>query len=151
QEIDKLAFLAVDGRIDAARMLDLVADSARFDVFGMTEAALSGEAGRALRMLRAFRAEGAQVPALLAWVASQVQVLAQLAAVQESGGNLEQAMREARVFDARQPTYRRALARAGGAQLERLLAACAAIERSSKGRGPGDPWLQFERMLAALA
>ncbi len=151
QEIDKLALLANGQPVDLARMQHLVADSARFDVFGLAEAALGGDAARALRMLRGLRAEGGQVPPLLAWVGSQVSLLAQLSAIRDSGGNLAQAMRDARVFEARQPLFKRALARAGVAHYERLLGACAAIERSSKGRGDGDPWLQFERMLVALA
>ena len=78
-------------------------------------------------------------------------MLAQLAAVREAGGNLQQAMRDARVFESRQPLFKRALTRGGAAHFEQLLGACAAIERSSKGRGDGDPWLQFVRMLVALA
>jgi DNA polymerase III subunit delta len=152
QEVEKLVLLVEPGdRIDAARMQYLVADSARFDVFGLTEAALGGDARRALRILHGLRAEGEQVPGLLSWLAMQVQVLARLAAVQESGGNLAQAMRDARVFDSRQPLYKRALARGDARHFERVVAACAALERSSKGRGDGDPWLMFERMLCALA
>jgi DNA polymerase III subunit delta len=152
QEIDKLALLVAPGEpVDAARMQHLVADSARFDVFGLTEAALGGDAPRALRILRGLRAEGEQVPGLLSWPAMQVQLLARLAAVQEAGGNLGQAMREARVVEARQAAYKRALARGSARHFERLVAACAQTERSAKGRGDGDPWLLFERMLTALA
>lgn len=151
QEVDKLALLAYGERIDAARMQQLVADSARYDVFGLTEAALGGDAARALRMLRGLRAEGEQVPGLIAWLASQVQVLAQLAAVQEAGGNLANAMRDARVFESRQPLYRKALARGDAGQFEALVGLAAAIERSAKGRGDGDPWVLFERLLLGLA
>jgi DNA polymerase III subunit delta len=150
QEVDKLALLAPGETIDAARMQQLVADSARFDVFGLTEAALGGDVPRALRMLHGLRAEGGQVPQLISWVATQVQVLAALSATQEAGGNLPQAMRDLRVFESRQPLFRRALARGNCAHFERLVAACALIERSGKGRAGGDPWLQFERMLVAL-
>jgi DNA polymerase III subunit delta len=152
QEIDKLVLLVEAGeRVDAARMQHLVADSARYDVFGLTDAALGGDVPRTLRILRGLRAEGEMVPGLLPWTAMQVQLLARLAAVQEAGGNLAQAMREARLSEARQAVFKRVLARSGAAHFERLVAACAAIERSGKGRGDGDPWLLFERMLTALA
>jgi DNA polymerase III subunit delta len=152
QEVDKLALLVPPGEaVDAVKMQQLVADSARFNVFGLTEAALCGDGPRALRMLRSLRAEGAAVPQLLAWVGSQVQALAHMAAVQESGGNLAGAMREAGVFESRQGQFKAALRRSDARHCERLLAACAEIERSSKGRGDGDPWLLFERMLTALA
>jgi len=44
----------------------VVADSARFDVFGLGEAVLAGEAARALRVLAGLRAEGTE-PTLVLW------------------------------------------------------------------------------------
>src|SRR5205807_1734023 len=47
-----------------------VADSARFDVFGLGEAVLKGEAARALRVLAGLRAEGTE-PTLVLWALSR--------------------------------------------------------------------------------
>ncbi|HJU38289.1 MAG TPA: DNA polymerase III subunit delta, partial [Tahibacter sp.] len=58
QEIDKLALLAGDRVLDAATLEDLVADSARFDAGKLTDAALAGDASRALRILGGLRGEG---------------------------------------------------------------------------------------------
>lgn len=151
QEVDKLALLAGGQRIDAAKMEALVADSARFDVFGMVEAAINGDAARALRIARSLRAEGEQIVPLMNWVAGQVQLLAQFAEVQAAGGNVAAAMSQARVWDSRQPAYKRCLQRLGSKGCRLLLSACAELDRSSKGRGDADPWLLLERILAALA
>ncbi|MCK7595182.1 DNA polymerase III subunit delta [Pseudomarimonas salicorniae] len=151
QEVDKLALLAKGQRLDAAAMQSLVADSARFDVFGMTEAALRGDAPRALRMLRGLQGEGEAIVPLMNWVAGQVQLLNQLAEVEAAGGNVAAAMQAARVWDSRQPLYRKALSRLGLRGCQRLLAACAELDRASKGRSAHDPWLLIERVLAALS
>jgi len=149
QEVDKLALLARGERLSAERLAALVADSARFDVFGMNEAALAGDTARALRMLAGLRAEGEQPVPVMNVIAGQVQLLNRLSAVQDAGGNLAQAMAAERVWDSRQPLYRKALDRLGRRGCERLLAACAELDRMCKGRAPGDPWQVMERVLAA--
>jgi len=53
QELEKLRLLAPAGAITADTVLAGVADSARFDVFRLSEAVLEGEADRALRVLAA--------------------------------------------------------------------------------------------------
>ena len=151
QEVDKLALLAKGQRLDAAAMQSLVADSARFDVFGMVEAALRGDAARALRMLRGLQGEGEPIVPLMNWVSGQVQLLNQLAEVEASGGNVAAAMQQARIWDSRQPLYRKTLSRLGLRGSQRVLAACAELDRASKGRSDHDPWLLIERVLAALA
>lgn len=151
QEVDKLVLLAGTGRIDAAQMQALVADSARYDVFRLTDTALAGDAARALHMLAGLRGEGEHVVPMLSWISSQVQLLVQLSSVQEAGGNLAQAMTQARLWDSKQSLFKRALQRGGSADFERLLSACARIDRISKGRADGDPWRELERLVVGIA
>lgn len=160
QEIDKLALLSARDPAPAAgssrpmgveEMQSLIADSARFDVFGLVEAALGGDAARSLRILAGLRGEGEQVAGLLPWLASQLQLLARVAGVVDGGGNPSQALQQAGVWESRQAGYRRVLGRASAAQLERLAAECGRVERIAKGRGDGDAWLALERLLVALA
>src|SRR5690606_41871360 len=63
QEVDKLALLAGEGTLDAARMEALVADAARFGVFRLVDAALGGQAAQATRTLAGLRGEGGAVAA----------------------------------------------------------------------------------------
>src|SRR5690606_20393160 len=79
QEVDKLALLHPGATLDAATMQSLVADSARYDIFGLVDAALAGDAAHALRILAGLRGEGAQIPGMLSWVASQIVILVKLA------------------------------------------------------------------------
>lgn len=151
QEIDKLVLLQPSGMMGEAEMASLVADSARFDVFGMTEAAIQGDAPRALRILASLRAEGEAVQGLLSWPSSQIQALLTIAEADERGGNVAQAMKAARIWDSKVEEFRRALRRADRAHYQALLVQCAHIERIGKGREDGDAWLEMERLLLGLA
>jgi DNA polymerase-3 subunit delta len=117
QEIDKLALLHGGAPLDAATLEDLVADSARFDVFKLVDAAMTGDAVRALRVLAGLRAEGEAVPGLMGFVLWRLQQLA-----------------------AGDP-----------ARWRPHLVQAALIDRLSKGRGIGDAWREFERLLVMIA
>lgn len=151
QEVDKLALLKPTGRIDLEYMAHAVADNARYDVFGLSDAAIGGDARRALQMLAGLRAEGQTVPALISWLSSQVQQLLRVAEAKARGGSVEAALQAAGVWSSRQAPIKKALARGDVAHFEALLAQCAKIERIGKGREQGDGWREFERLLVALA
>lgn len=147
QEIDKLALLAGDRLIDGPTLEGLVADSARYDAFKLTDAALGGDAVRALRIAAGLRAEGEQVPGLMGLLLYQLQILVRLAAAP----NPAQAFRAERIYPAREAIYRKALQRGNLSHWEQCLAQAARIDRISKGRGSGDAWVELERLLAAMA
>jgi DNA polymerase-3 subunit delta len=148
QEIDKLALLHGDKPLDAQTLEDIVADSARFDVFKLTDAAVMGDTARALRILDGLHAEGEQIPALMGWVLNQLQLLARLAG---AGGNIAAAFRAERVWASRESMYRKALARADRNHWEHCLVQAGRVDRLSKGRGVGNAWAEFERLLVGIA
>ena len=88
-------------------MENLVADAARFDVFRLIDAAMNGQGAQVSRMLRGLRGEGEAVPALLGMVIKELQTAAALA----RAGNLANAFKAQRIWDSKQPMYRRALQR----------------------------------------
>jgi DNA polymerase-3 subunit delta len=150
QEVDKIALLSDAKRISLEAMEDFVADSARYDVFKLVEAAFAGNLARARRMLASLRAEGEQVPGLVPIVSMEVLKIATLARAAR-GGNLAAAMREARVWDSKQALYKRALERHDDARWEAFAAELGRIDLMSKGRLAGDAWLALERLLSAIA
>jgi DNA polymerase-3 subunit delta len=147
QEIDKLALLHGAAPLDAQTLEDLVADSARFDVIKLVDAALAGDAARATRILAGLRAEGDAIPALMGMILYQLQILARLAAAP----NLANAFRVERMWDAREKFFRKVLGRAGPGHWEDCLAQAARVDRLSKGRGIGDAWIELERLLVMIA
>jgi DNA polymerase-3 subunit delta len=156
QEVDKLALLVGSQpgssvpAIDVVQMEQLVSDSSRFDVFKLVDAALGGEAARAVRMLAALRAEGEHVAGLMPMLAKEILALGSLSRAAQASG-IPAALREARVWESKQPLYRRALERHPPSRWDVFAAACGQIDAVAKGRGDGDPWLQLERLLLAIA
>ncbi|QSX77220.1 DNA polymerase III subunit delta [Agrilutibacter solisilvae] len=152
QEIEKLKLLADGEVITAARMDDLVADAARFDVFRLMDAAMNGQAAQVARVLRGLRGEGEAVPALLGMVIRELQTVASLA----RAGNLATAFKSLRVWDSKQPMYRRALQRHEPARWDGFLAQAGRVDAIAKGRPrrgvePDDAWVALERLLLAVA
>lgn len=148
QEVDKLALLAQPGEpLGATRMAELVADSARFDIFRLLDAALNGQPAQVSRMLHGLRAEGTVVPALMGMVVMELQRLAALARAR----NLAAEFKAQRIWDSKQAAYQRALQRQPADAWDALLVAAGRVDRMSKGRLDGDPWRELERLLLALA
>ncbi|MGY6517669.1 MAG: DNA polymerase III subunit delta [Lysobacteraceae bacterium] len=151
QEIDKLAMLRPGARLDAPAMAEAVAESARYNVFGLVDAAVAGDPARVLRVLAGLRAEGEAVPALMGWIFTELQRLAVLSRVQAARGDLAGAFRAANIWPGRQAQYRQLLQRHPPAVWEDLLIAAGRVERMAKGRADGDPWQGLERVLVAVA
>jgi DNA polymerase-3 subunit delta len=165
QEIDKLALLLRDaapaetarapmrgGRaVDVATLQALVADAARYDVFRLVDAAMNGQPAMVLRVVAGLRAEGEAVPGLLGMIVMELQRGAALARVQAKGGNLAAAFKAQRVWDAKQPMYKRALQRHLPEAWDAMLAQAGLVDRIAKGRAAGDAWLALERLMLALA
>ncbi|WP_243041598.1 DNA polymerase III subunit delta [Dyella sedimenti] len=147
QEIDKLVVLRGEGRIDAQEMENLVADSARYDAFKLTDAAFGGEGGRALRILHGLHAEGDELIALMGWLVNQLQLALRLANARDFAAQA----RAERLWPAREQLFRKALRRAPREHWLQCLARAARIDRMAKGREQGDPWLEAERLVAAIA
>ena len=123
QEIEKLKLLAEGNQIDAATVQAAVADSARFDVFGLIDAALAGEAAHALRILEGLRGEGIEPPGILWGLAREIRLLAGLSQQYGQGIPLEKAFAQARppVWDKRRPLLTRALQRHSSSRWNQML------------------------------
>jgi DNA polymerase-3 subunit delta len=154
QEVDKLALL-LQGQgemLDAERMDALVADSARFDVFRLVDAALNGQPAQVARVIAGLKAEGEAIPALMGMVVKELNTVAALARAR----NFAAECKAQRIWPAKEAVYRRAVARHAPERWQRLLVEAGGVDRISKGRvRPGresaDAWLQLERLLLAVA
>jgi DNA polymerase-3 subunit delta len=149
QEIDKLALLHAGATLDAAMLEASVADDARYDVFRLADAAIGGDAARALHIVAGLREEGEEIIPLMGWMLMQLRILARLSA---AGADLARAMRAERIWPAaREALFRRALNAGGAEHWERCIAQAGRIDAMAKGRPPGDAWRELERLVAAIA
>ncbi|MEJ2694798.1 MAG: DNA polymerase III subunit delta [Candidatus Thiodiazotropha sp.] len=150
QEIEKLLLQYGPGVVTQEQLIESVADSSRFDVFGLVDTLLAGEAAKGLRMLHSLRAEGVAAPVVLWALSREIRGLAQMAHEVERGRSADQVMGGQRVWDKRKPLVRRGLQRKP-ALWRQLLAVCARADRAVKGLEVSDPWLLFEDLVLGMA
>lgn len=150
QEIEKLALLEGQGPVDEATVLGAVADSARFQAFGMLDAALEGDAARALRSLRGLRSEGVELVQVMGAVTWQVNQLVRVAFSARRGG-AGAALQRARVWPKKRELMAAALKRHRLPAWQEFVERLSVIDRQIKGRAAGDPWHTAEQLVLALA
>ncbi|MBT8061735.1 MAG: DNA polymerase III subunit delta, partial [Gammaproteobacteria bacterium] len=151
QELDKLAMLLGPVAVDEAAVLAAVSDSARFDVFSLSDAALGGQAERALRILGGLQSEGVE-PVLVLWsLARDVALLARLHFALSGGANLAQAMQQNGVWSRRQGLLRGAVGRLSHLSVARLVRQIAHVDQIIKGVQPGSSWDALADLVLNLA
>jgi DNA polymerase-3 subunit delta len=132
QELEKLTLLARDGRVTADTILASVTDSARFDVFQLGDAVLSGDAERALRMVAGLRAEGTE-PTLVLWALTKA-VRDLWNGMMNAGGG------KPRTWVRQSPALDQGLRRAARLSFRNLAVRAGRADRMVKGRLTGNPW-----------
>lgn len=140
QEIEKLRLLHPRGAISAQDVETAVADSSRFDVYKLVDAALAGEAARALRILSGVRLEGVDCVIVVWALTRELRTLAGLAESVRNGTELGAAMRQARVWQNRQGLVRACVGRHQPADFYRLLKRARDADAAAKGQKQADPW-----------
>jgi len=151
QEIEKLRLLRQDGDVDEDAVREVVADSARYDVFKLADAAVGGDLPRALRILAGLRAEGLQVPAVLWAVARELRAVARVRWLVDHGHSPQAAMAKAGVWRGRTALVSHAIARHDGRRLRALCRTAAEVDRIAKGSQRGDAWQGMTTLVAGLA
>ncbi len=154
QEIEKLYLLNGPGALELETVTELVTDSARYDIFGLVDAALAGDALHVQRILAGLHSEGVE-PVLVLWALSrEIRALTGMARELQGGTALARVLASRRVWDKRKPLISGALKRIRGRQWWAMLQRCAYLDRVIKGRAPGSAWdelLQLALRLAGVA
>lgn len=155
QEIQKLALLYPAGKISAKDVELAVLDVARYDVFGLRDAMLSGHGAKAITILNGLRAEGEALPLVLWAVGEEVRIMARLAAAQAAGQNLSEAMRPYRIFGPREQLIRQTLMRVPASSWVSAVQHAHDIDRLIKGLKVAgrldDPWEELARLTLRIA
>lgn len=151
QEIERIALLSPAGTATLDQVSALVTDSARFDVFELAGAALSGNAGRALRILAGLRSEGEEPPLILWALANDLRAVSRVAKRLERQRSLDDALRAEQVWSNRQAPVRAALQRLRRPDIDALIVAAGRADLLAKGGLRGDPWIALESLVARMA
>jgi len=151
QEIEKLRLLHGEGPICAADVDAAVVDSSRFDVYKLVDAAVAGDAARAVRILAGIRTEGLE-PVIVMWALTrELRTLARLAESIQSGVDLSTGLRQARVWQSRQGLVRACIGRHQAANFYQLIQLGARADAAAKGQLRADPWQLATQIVLGLA
>jgi len=150
QEIEKLV-LTTDGVVDVDMVIDQVTDSAKYDVFGLVDAALLGKSERVVRILNNLKSSGAE-PTLISWsLVREIRVLTQLAIGRSQGKSLMDLMQVHRIWKTKVPMMKQAVVKLSTVQWQSLLKRAAKLDRLNKGLAEGDPWDELLKLSLAMS
>ncbi len=160
QEIQKLGLLypvtaANDGGVLGYEQVEnAVLNVARYDVFKLSEAVLAGQSVRVARMLDGLQSEGVS-EVLVHWAISEdIRSMKRVKDAIAAGRPMPMALRENRVWGAKEKLYERALPRLGDAALANLLTAAHKVDGIVKGLKqpdwPASGWQSLHRLAGML-
>ena len=151
QEIEKLRLLLGEGKVTVADVTNAVARSSRYDVYKLTDAAMAGDAARAVRILGGLRAEGVE-PVIVMWALTrELRTLAMLDDAVRQGRDLGGAMQSLRVWSNRQGLVRSCVGRHQHGAFHRLLKSSGRADAAAKGQRFGDPWQMAADIVIEMA
>ena len=150
QEIQKLSLLYPAGELTHAQVESAVMNVARYDVFKLSEAVLAGQVARVQRMLDGLQAEGEAAVLVHYALAEDIRALKQVKDAMAEGRPLPMALREQRIWGAREKLFERVLPKLSAARLAQLLKNAHQVDGIVKGLKvadwPTDPWQALQRL-----
>ena len=150
QEIQKLGLLYPAGELAFEQIESAVLNVARYDVFKLGEAVLAGQVARALRMLEGLQAEG-EAAVLVHWTLTEdIRGLKRVKDAVSAGKPLPMALREARVWGAKERLFERVVPLLTDNTVAHLVEAAQVCDGLVKGLKhpdwPSDPWDGLQRL-----
>ena len=150
QEIQKLGLLYPQGELSQAQVESAVLNVARYDVFKLSEAVLAGQVARVQRMLNGLQAEGEAAVLVHYTLAEDIRALKRVKDAMAEGKPLPMALREQRIWGAREKLFERVLPRLSSTRLAQLLQNAHQVDGIVKGLKvadwPTDPWQALQRL-----
>jgi DNA polymerase-3 subunit delta len=155
QEIQKLGLLYPQGELSQAQVEGAVLNVARYDVFKLSEAVLSGQVARVQRMLEGLQAEGEAAVLVHYTLAEDIRALKRVKDAITQGRPMPMALRENRIWGAKEKLYERILPRLSQANLARMLLAAHQVDGIVKGlkvpEWPTDGWQALQRLAMRMS
>ena len=154
QEIQKLALLHPAGELGWEQVEAAVNNVARYDVFKLSDAVLGGNPARVARMLDGLRAEGEAEVLVHYTLAEDIRALKRVRDAMNAGRPLPMALRENRIWGAKEQAFERVLPRLDDRALARLLKAAHTVDGIVKGLKqpdwPASGWQALQRLALML-
>ncbi len=150
QEVSKLGLLHGKGELSFGQIEAAVLNVARYDVFRLGEAMLAGQVARTLRMLDGLQAEGEAAVLVHYTLAGDILALKRVKDALAEGRPMPMALRENRVWGAKERLFERVLPLLSERALAELVEAASICDGLCKGlkhpAWPDEPWAGLQRL-----
>lgn len=155
QEVERLALLHTEGSISREDVLNAVADSARYSIADLSQAALNGQSARALKILHGLQQEAVADVLVLYSLSQEIRAGARAAEAIEAGVAMDAALKSAGVWQNRMGPLKLAMSRHRAAAWLSMLSTCSSIDRQIKGQQQGaahvSVWDAFSALVVRLS
>ena len=133
QEIQKLALLYPRGELSFEQVCSSVLNVARYDVFKLTEAMLSGNRARFIKMIEGLKGEGEPLPLILWTVTDEIRTLLKCKMALEEGQPFAVISKSLRLRGPRERFIQSTVNRLDKSELQMALQQTAQIDKIIKG------------------
>ena len=149
QEVEKLSLLSQQSHIDAATVMSVVAESARYNVFDLSDAIMSLQLKRSIKVLNGLKAEGIEAPIILWALTRELRICATLKQAQNQGKNLQPLYKTHRIWNNKVQLVNTMLSHCTLSHFQQLIRFSAKIDQSIKGQINQDPWQLMQQLVFA--
>ena len=151
QEIERLKIVVDEREVNLADVSSGVADSARYDVFKLIDAALAGNINRCVRMTTGLKAEGVEPLFIVNMLVREIRSMESIKTAINQGAGQREVFKKARVWDKRVSLVKKCLDRHDSRSLQEMLLQLGSVDRTVKGLDSGDPWRKLQDVVFRLA
>lgn len=156
QEIEKLKLLAANQddstiTLDAKTVMQVVADSSRYNAYQLVDSALLGDMLRSQKMLAGLRNEGVYPLVILGALTRELRNLLPMLEKKQQGQSVSGIIQSARVWFNRKQAVTNALSRIDTNTVWQLLDHARLIDQSIKGMSSANPWDELSLLLLKLS
>lgn len=155
QEIRKLGLLYPEGELTFGQIREAVLNVARYDIFQLSEAMLTGNLPRLVRILEGLKGEGEPLPLILWAITEEIRTLLKLHTGMAKGQPMGALMKSLRIWGPREKTLSAALRRVSANTLIQSLQLAAQADKIIKGLRADtlldDPWDALLKLCLSVA
>ena len=151
QELDKLDLLIDKNSIDVNDIINVVADSSRYNVFNMIEDAYLGNATRAITQLNGLKNEGTEPLTLFGAIMWELRRTCSMATQLETGVPMDSLFRSYQIWDQKKRALVAVLKRHKKTVFDELLDFCAGIDKQVKSINKDRAWDQLDLLMLKIA
>ena len=147
QSIDRLMLMGIDQQVSLKDVNDCVADGAHFDLFQLTDAAISSNSTRTFNIFRRLQKEGMQPFEVMRVINWEIKNLFNMSLDISCGDSVKQSMDRAKIWKSKQQLIGNFLNRVNHGYMESILGQACSTDKVIKGAAVGDSWDEIGRLL----